>query len=68
MSVQKDRYSLWIRPSGEAEAHVQGLISSLSTTLGAPVFVPHITIVGNINANDEELTLVHVKPASALLY
>lgn len=52
--VQKD-YSLWLVPEGEKREFYQGLIEDLGRKHKGPVFVPHITVLGNIQMTEEEL-------------
>ena len=56
MTADKSKYSLWIRPKGEAAAQLQSLINDLAKKYGAPVFEPHITLVGHIKADAKEIT------------
>jgi 2'-5' RNA ligase len=55
MSQEKDKYSLWIVPRGEAGEIIQSLVNTLANENGAPQFVPHLTLVANIFADASEL-------------
>jgi 2'-5' RNA ligase len=55
MPQEKDKYSLWIVPRGEAGETIQGLVNQLASENEAPQFVPHLTLVANIFADTSEL-------------
>ena len=55
MPQQKDKYSLWIVPKGEAGKAIQALIDTLADENNSPRFVPHLTLVANIFADRTEL-------------
>jgi 2'-5' RNA ligase len=55
MSQEKDKYSLWLVPKGEAGETIQALVDKLSGENDAPHFVPHLTLVANIYVDPAEL-------------
>jgi len=58
MPKENDKYSLWIVPSGDAGKVIQTLVNKLADENGAPRFVPHLTLVANIFADDTEVAKV----------
>ena len=50
------RYALWLRPENEARERFQALIAMLSRRYHAPLFEPHITLLGGITGADAEVT------------
>ncbi len=50
------RYALWLRPENEAHERFQALIAILSRRYHAPLFEPHITLLGGITGTDAEVT------------
>lgn len=55
MSNGNNKYSLWIVPRGEAGESLQNLVNKLAIDNEAPVFVPHLTLVANIFADNTTL-------------
>jgi 2'-5' RNA ligase len=58
MQSEKDKYSLWIVPKGEAGNVLQSLASKLAKQYATPFFVPHMTLVANIMANNKEINFI----------
>jgi 2'-5' RNA ligase len=54
LKTRKD-YSLWLVPEGEKREFYQKLIEDLGRKYEGPVFVPHITVIGNIRMTEEEV-------------
>lgn len=52
MSETTNKYSLWLVPTGDAEVKLGSLVQTLVSKYDAPAFVPHITLVGNIYADE----------------
>lgn len=54
MRQAKDKYSLWIIPSGKTKDLLQDSVNKLANDLHSPRFTPHITLVANIFATAAE--------------
>lgn len=56
------RYALWLKPVGETYDSLFALITKLAKSHGAPVFEPHLTLLGGIKAEDKDelLRLTHL--------
>lgn len=52
---QSHRYTLWLLLPREAHERYQALIAMLSARLGTFLFEPHITLLGGLAGNDEDL-------------
>lgn len=48
-------YSLWLEPSGDIAYKLQERIKKLSKKHGTPVFTPHVTLLGGLDASEAEL-------------
>lgn len=48
-------YSVWLMPDGELGQTLSSLISRLSREFSAPLFPPHITLIGRLTGTQEEL-------------
>lgn len=53
---QKQVYSLWLRPFGNAAYQLQHQIEELSNQYDTPVFEPHVTLLGGLRFGETELT------------
>lgn len=53
MAIRK--YSLWFMPTGIVEQKFSQLIARLAEDYAAPKFPPHITLLGSIEAGEEEM-------------
>jgi len=49
------RYALWLLLPPDAHARFQALIARFSERLGTLLFEPHITLLGGLTGNEEEL-------------
>ncbi len=49
-------YSLWLRPDRNTTEVLQGVIKQLAAKYDAPVFPPHITLLGAINCMETEVS------------
>ncbi len=58
MTFKKNKYSLWITPSGAERETIQILVDNLARECKTETFIPHITLVANIYATDSELEYV----------
>lgn len=56
------RYALWLVPGGDTYDKLESLIKRLAKSHKAPVFEPHLTLLGGITFDDEEglLRLTHL--------
>ena len=48
-------YHCWFKPSGKAYAILSRTIRDLAHELDAPVFEPHISLIGNLEGTEEQL-------------
>ncbi|MBI5032207.1 MAG: 2'-5' RNA ligase family protein [Chloroflexi bacterium] len=48
--------SLWLQPSGQLYDELSKTISQLSKKYGAPVFPPHVTLLGDLIGDEKEIT------------
>ena len=55
------KYSLWLAPRGEAGHRLQQLVADLAHQYGGPVFVPHLTLVADVQADDAGLPALRDK-------
>ncbi len=53
--IEITSYSIWLMPSRNTHAELSNLIARLSQRYAAPVFPPHVTLLGNLNGNKKEL-------------
>jgi 2'-5' RNA ligase len=49
-----ERYHLWLTPSRNASKQFADLIQQLALELNAPIFEPHITLLGNLKGSEAE--------------
>jgi 2'-5' RNA ligase len=47
-------YHLWLKPSGAPHDLLAGAIRELARKLGAPVFAPHVTLLGHLEGKEDE--------------
>lgn len=52
---ERIKYSLWIRPFGDTAFRLQQRIKELGETYNAPVFEPHVTLLGGLERGKTEL-------------
>jgi excisionase family DNA binding protein len=55
LDEEKDNYSIWIVPEGEAKANLQSHINTLAQEVNTPRFVPHVTVAAGIEASPDDL-------------
>jgi len=55
MPITKDNYSLWMVPNGVTGRQLRALINKITKSQNTPSFVPHLTLVANILADQTEL-------------
>ncbi len=48
-------YSIWLKPTGEARAELAAIISRLSRAYSTLLFEPHVTLIGELTGQEEEL-------------
>lgn len=48
-------YSIWLKPTGEVRAELAGIISRLSREYSAPLFEPHVTLIGEFTGEEKQL-------------
>lgn len=48
--IEKTTLSLWLKPDGRVYDELAGIIADLSRKHGSPVFDPHVTLLGGLNA------------------
>lgn len=48
-------YSIWLMPTGEAYDKFASIIKQLAKQYSAPLFQPHITLLGEIIGSEEEI-------------
>lgn len=58
-------YSLWLMPTGKAYDKLSGLIKRLAKEYNAPLFEPHITLLGETMQSEDDV-LKRVKRAEQL--
>ena len=49
------RYSIWLMPSGGADALLAAAIAELSRTYDGPSFEPHVTLLGDLLGSEEDV-------------
>lgn len=49
------RYALWLAPDDVGTAQLQAVIHQLAERYGGPVFAPHVTLLGRIHGDEDEL-------------
>lgn len=55
-------YHLWLKPSGPSYEVLAGLIRGLAKELRAPMFEPHVTLLGQLEGNEQD----HIQKATIL--
>ena len=61
------KYSLWLMPAGATEQKFSQLISQLAQRYSSPTFLPHVTLIGSIEAQEEEI-LTKAQELASLLH
>lgn len=51
----KHTYSLWVTPTPDISHILQGVIDNLASEFDAPVFQPHMTLLGDISGKEDEV-------------
>lgn len=64
MGIQ--RYSIWLEPQGQLQNRLSRIIKQLSQEYGTPIFNPHVTLLGDIEGNEIDITR-ETKDLSTLL-
>jgi 2'-5' RNA ligase len=52
--MQSTGHTLWLMPTGEAYEKFSGLIKKLAAENNAPIFEPHVTLLGDFQQSEEE--------------
>jgi hypothetical protein len=47
-------YHLWLKPTGASYEVLAGLIGALAKKLSAPVFEPHVTLLGHLEGSERD--------------
>ena len=50
------KYSLWLMPLGAINQKFSQLIAQLAEQYSSPTFPPHVTLIGSIQADEQEIT------------
>ncbi|HEY0756881.1 MAG TPA: 2'-5' RNA ligase family protein [Ktedonobacteraceae bacterium] len=53
--MARRKYSFWFMPGGAVEQKFSQLIVQLAQRYASPVFPPHITLLGSIEAHEQEI-------------
>ena len=64
--MSRSTYSLWLEPNGEIAYKLQERIKKLSKMHDTPVFAPHGTLLGGLQASETELVSLTNTLASSL--
>lgn len=48
-------YSLWLVPEGKELEELNNLVDELAKKFNAPLFIPHVTILGGIDLKEEDV-------------
>lgn len=64
--MSESTYSLWLEPNGEVAYKLQERIKKLSKKYETPLFVPHVTLLGGLQASETELISLTNTLASSL--
>lgn len=59
-------YYLWLMPVDDALRRLQGIIDRLAEAYGGPVFMPHVTLLSGLHADEASLIKTHRRLASGL--
>mgnify|MGYP001590671771 CR=1 FL=1 len=52
--IMAEKFSIWLMPSGKKYNKLKKLILSLGKKYSAPVFEPHVTLLGNLGGQKKE--------------
>lgn len=63
---KKNEYTIWFMPRGELYDELAQIISRLSREYGAPLFEPHITLLGDIVETEKKIMSKTAELASLL--
>ncbi|CAE7209663.1 ABCB10 [Symbiodinium necroappetens] len=53
---ERKTYGLWLNPSGNAVEALQKAVTDLSSKFGGPSFTPHLTLLGPIMGEEQDVT------------
>ena len=60
------RYSIWLRPSGEIDDELSELIARLSRQFATSAFPPHVTLLGELEGDENALGALAARLAGTL--
>ena len=63
--MQTHKYSLWIVPEGDALTTLESLVTTFAGETGSATFIPHMTLIGDLIASEEDAIRVSSSIASA---
>ena len=63
--IATDEYTLWLEPEGAVQNALQSSIASFAERGGTPTFLPHVTLLGGIQG-DEETLIEHIRRLAAV--
>ena len=64
--MSESTYSLWLEPNGDVAYKLQERIKKLSRKYQTPIFPPHVTLLGSLQASQTELVSLTNTLASSL--
>ena len=64
--MSESTYSLWLEPNGDVAYKLQERIKKLSKKYESPLFAPHVTLLGSLQASETELIPLTNTLASSL--
>lgn len=50
------RYALWLAPDDSSSQQLQAVIEQLASTYAGPIFPPHLTLLGWVQGDEQELS------------
>lgn len=64
--MDPESYALWLIPQGTLYEETEKIIAELAKEFSAPAFHPHVTLLGGISGNEEEIVRLCSRLAKAL--
>jgi 2'-5' RNA ligase len=62
--MNNHKYSLWLVPEGDALTTLNTLVTTFASEAGSATFIPHMTLIGDLIASEEEAIRVSKAIAS----
>ena len=53
-TMESHKHSLWIVPEGEAKATLDNIVTTFAGETGSATFIPHMTLIGDLIASEDE--------------